>query len=82
MTLFLSIMHKLSEISLYFYNRYDATDRAGLTALQKCTTAIHQLAYAMAAYTIDEYLKLGKITALECLEYCCSDIIEYFRDSY
>jgi hypothetical protein len=62
-------MHKLSETSLYFYERYDATDRAGLTALQKCTVALRQLTYGMATYIIDEYLKLGKTTALECLEY-------------
>jgi hypothetical protein len=49
--------------------RYDATGHAGLTALQKYTTALCQLAYGMAADTIDEYLKLGKTTALECLEY-------------
>jgi hypothetical protein len=30
--------------------------------------------------TIDEYLKLGKTTTLECLEYYCSSIIECFRD--
>jgi hypothetical protein len=30
MTLFLSIMYKLSETSPYFFERYDATDRAGL----------------------------------------------------
>jgi hypothetical protein len=33
MTLFLSIMHKLSEISPYFSVRYDATGHIGLTAL-------------------------------------------------
>jgi hypothetical protein len=32
----------------------------------------------MAADTIDEYLKLGKTIALECLEYYYSGIIEYF----
>jgi hypothetical protein len=32
-TLFLSIMHKLSETSLYFSERYDATSHAGLTTL-------------------------------------------------
>jgi hypothetical protein len=32
-TLFLSIMHKLSETFLYFCERYDATGRAGLTVL-------------------------------------------------
>jgi hypothetical protein len=67
--LFLSIMHKLSETSLYFCDMYDATGRTGLIALQKCTAALRQLPYGMAAYIIDEYLKLRKTTALECLEY-------------
>jgi hypothetical protein len=81
-TLFLSIMHKLSEASPYFCERYNATGRAGLTALKKCTAALCQLAYDIAAYTIDGYLKLGKTTALECLEYYCSGIIEYFGDEF
>jgi hypothetical protein len=32
-TLFLSIMHNLSETSPYFSERYDATDRIDLTTL-------------------------------------------------
>jgi hypothetical protein len=36
----------------------------------------------MAADTIVEYLKLGKTTALECLEYYCSSIIKYFGDEF
>jgi hypothetical protein len=56
-------MHKLSETSLYFCERYDATGRAGLTVLQKCTAVLRQLAYDMATNTIDEYLKLGKTIA-------------------
>jgi hypothetical protein len=75
-------MYKLSEISPYFYKRYDATGRAGLTTLQKCTVALRQLAYCIATDTIDGYLKLGKMTALECLEYYCSDIIECFGDEF
>jgi hypothetical protein len=78
----LSIMHKLSKTSPYFCERYDATGRAGLTALQKCTTVLRQLAYGMAADTIDEYLKLVKITALECQEYYCLGIIECFEDEF
>jgi hypothetical protein len=81
-TLFLSIMHKLSETSPYFCERYDATDCAGLTTLQKCIAALRQLAYDMTADTIDEYLKLGKTTIVECLEYYFSGIIEYFRDEF
>jgi hypothetical protein len=33
MTIFLSIMHKLSETSPYFYESYDVTGRTDLTAL-------------------------------------------------
>jgi hypothetical protein len=36
----------------------------------------------MVADAIDEYLKLGKSTALECLEYYCSSIIECFEDEF
>jgi hypothetical protein len=79
-TLFLSIMHKLNETSSYeyFIERHDTTSRIGLTTLQKCTAVVRQLAYGMVVDTIDEYLKLGKTTALECLEYYCADIIECF----
>jgi hypothetical protein len=36
----------------------------------------------MAADNIDKYLKLGKTTILECLEYYCSSIIECFGDEF
>jgi hypothetical protein len=63
-TLFLRIMHSLSEASPYFSESYDATGRVGLIALQKCTATVHQLAYGMTTDTIYEYLKLEKSTAL------------------
>jgi hypothetical protein len=78
MTLFLNIMYKLSETSLHFSERYGATGRISLTALQKCIAVVRQLAYGMSANTIDEYLKLGESIALECLEYYCVGIIECF----
>jgi hypothetical protein len=53
-----------------------------LTALQKYTATLRQLAYDMATDTIDEYLKLEKITTLECLEYYCLGIIECFVDEF
>jgi hypothetical protein len=81
-TLFLSIIHKLSESSPYFCERYDITGRAGLTVLQKYTATLRQLVYDMTVDTIDEYPKLGKTNVLECLEYYCSDIIERFGDEF
>jgi hypothetical protein len=41
MTLFLSIMHMLSETSPYFSERYDTTGHIGLITLQKCTVVVH-----------------------------------------
>jgi hypothetical protein len=81
-TSFLSIMHKLSKTSLYFSERYDATDRVDLNALQKCSAIMRQLVYGMATDTIDEYLELRKSTALECLEYYCPGIIECFEAEF
>jgi hypothetical protein len=37
-----------------------------------------QLAYGMTTDMIDEYLKLGKPSVLECLEYYCANIIKCF----
>ncbi len=74
-SLFLSIVDKLGEHSPYFTARFDGLGRSGLSPLQKCTAAVHQLAYGMAADSVDEYLKLGKSTALECLEKFCEGII-------
>jgi hypothetical protein len=67
---------------LRIFVRYDVIGHTGLTALQKCIAALRQLTYGIAADTIDEYLKLGKTTALECLEYYCSGIIECFGDEF
>jgi hypothetical protein len=61
MTLFLSIMHKLSETSPYFCERYDTTGRAGLTALQKCITALRQLAYGIDTNTINYRPRVSRV---------------------
>jgi hypothetical protein len=38
------------------------TSHSGLTPLQKCTAALHQLAYGMPTDMIAEYLKLRRPT--------------------
>ena len=77
-SLFLRIVEKLGQHSPYFTARVDGLGRSGLSPLQKCTAAVRQLAYGMAADSVDEYLKLGKSTALECLEKFCEGIIDCY----
>ena len=48
--------------------RYDAIEKLGLTPLTKCTAAMRMLAYSIAADCVDEYLKIGASTALECMK--------------
>ena len=80
--LFLSIMLRLGEYSPYFTQREDALGRLGLSPLQKCTAALRLLAYGSAADSIDEYLKLARSTALECLEKFCEGIIHCYEEEF
>ena len=80
--LFLSIMLRLGEYSPYFTQREDALGRLGLSPLQKCTAALRLLAYGSAADSIDEYLKLARSTALECLEKFCEGIIHCYKEEF
>jgi hypothetical protein len=80
--LFLCIMRRLGEYSPYFTQRENAYNRRGLSPLQKCTAALHLLAYGGAADSIDKYLKLTRSTALDCLEKFYEGIIHCYGDEF
>uniref|UniRef100_A0A0D3ADM6 Myb-like domain-containing protein n=1 Tax=Brassica oleracea var. oleracea TaxID=109376 RepID=A0A0D3ADM6_BRAOL len=61
---FMRIVDRLSENFSFFQQRRDAVGRLGLSPLQKCTAALHMLAYGCAADAVDEYLRLGESTSL------------------
>uniref|UniRef100_A0A0D3DIJ8 DDE Tnp4 domain-containing protein n=1 Tax=Brassica oleracea var. oleracea TaxID=109376 RepID=A0A0D3DIJ8_BRAOL len=80
--LFLRIVDRLNNEVPYFEQRKNAHGRYGLSALQKCTTAIRILTYGQSGDTYDEYLRLGESTALLCLENFTNGIIQLFGDEY
>ncbi|XP_013632977.1 PREDICTED: uncharacterized protein LOC106338579 [Brassica oleracea var. oleracea] len=80
--LFLRIVDRLSNEVPYFQQRRNAHGRFGLSALQKCTTAIRILAYGQSGDTNDEYLRLGESTSRLCLENVTNGIIQLFGDEY
>jgi hypothetical protein len=53
-----------------------------LTPLQKYTVVLHQLADGITADMIHKYLKFGKSTSLEHLEYYWADIIECYGTEF
>jgi hypothetical protein len=80
--LFLRIVDALGQWSPYFTYRTDCAGRIGLSPLQKCTAAMRMLAYGSPADALDEYLKIGKSTALHCLDMFAQGVIEVFGGEY
>ncbi|KAH1214070.1 hypothetical protein GmHk_14G041886 [Glycine max] len=60
--------HTLNNHDEYFQMRVDALRSKGLSPLQKCTTAIRILAYGPPIDNMDEYVRIGETTTVECLE--------------
>jgi len=61
-------MEALGNHSEYFQVRYDTIRKRGLTPLTNCTAALRILAYSIAVNYVDECLKIGASTALECMK--------------
>lgn len=66
--MFLTIVEDLGNWNKYFTLRIDALNRPGLSPLKKCTAAIRQLGNGSPADQLDEYLKIGESTGVECLK--------------
>ncbi|XP_013632908.1 PREDICTED: uncharacterized protein LOC106338491, partial [Brassica oleracea var. oleracea] len=79
---FLRIVEDLSRSDDYFTQRFDAANKEGISPLAKCTTSMRMLAYGMAAEAVDEYIKIGGTTALECLRRFCKGIIQLYEQVY
>ncbi|XP_034578261.2 protein ALP1-like [Setaria viridis] len=80
--LFLKIVEALSGWDEYFTLRPDALNRPGFSPIHKCTVAIRQLAYGGSADQLDEYLKMGESTGVECLKKFVKGIIEVYGEEY
>jgi hypothetical protein len=62
--------------------RVDATGKMGLSPLQKCTATILMLAYGSPADIVDEYVRIGESTTIECLERFVRGVNEVFGAEY
>ncbi|XP_044964617.1 uncharacterized protein LOC123425009 [Hordeum vulgare subsp. vulgare] len=80
--LFLHIVNALGQWSPYFTYMADCSGRIGLSPLKKCTAAMRMLAYGTPADALDEYLKIGKSTALECMDKFAEGVIAVFGSDY
>ena len=73
--LFLRILHTLQQRNQYFVQRRNAANTLGLSGEQKMTAALRMFAYGMAADSLDEYVKIGETTTIECVKRFCQGVV-------
>ncbi|KAJ9560593.1 hypothetical protein OSB04_005753 [Centaurea solstitialis] len=71
--LFLRIVADLEREYKIFRWSHDARGVKGFSPLQKCMSAIRQLAYGTAADATDEYLQMSETTSRECFSNFCQE---------
>ena len=80
--LFLKIVADMENDNDYFKTRYDARQKRGFSGLQKCTSAIRQLAYGTVPDSLDEYLNMSERTSRESLQEFSEGIIRLYGKEY
>jgi len=79
---FLRIVEALGNHDDYFQTRIDAVHKVGLSPLQKCTVALRLLAYGVLSDNVDDYVRIGVSTAVECLESFVTGVHTIFGPQY
>ncbi|XP_038698026.1 uncharacterized protein LOC119995584 [Tripterygium wilfordii] len=81
-SLFLRILSAVEGFDPYFAQKRDAIGVPGLSSLQKVTTALRILAYGASADSVDDYVRIGKNTAIESVKRFVRAIIALFHEQY
>ena len=80
--LFLRILHTLQQHDHYFVQRRNAANTVGLSGEQKMTAALRMLAYGMSADSLDEYVRIGETTIIQCVKRFCQGVVQIFGHEY
>jgi hypothetical protein len=62
-----------------YTQKTDAAKRVDFSPIQKVTAALQMLAYGCSADQLDENLRIGETTSLECLQRFCKAVIVLVR---
>ncbi|KAJ0450583.1 hypothetical protein HanRHA438_Chr15g0696801 [Helianthus annuus] len=80
--LFLKIVGDIEASEEWFQERYDARGKPSFTPIQKCTSAIRQLATGNPPDQYDEYLAMSARTSRECLQFFCNAVIKLYGKEF
>ena len=81
-SLFLCIKSNLEEKDEYFVQKRNAAGVLGLSSLQKMIAALRMLAYGVGADFTNEYVRIGKSTAIESLKKIVEVIVDIYSTEY
>ncbi|MBW0499846.1 hypothetical protein O181_039561 [Austropuccinia psidii MF-1] len=81
-TLFLEIIERLQEHNSYWKPKKDCCKKDSLSAYQKISFTLCQLAFGVSADTTDEYMHLGESTSLLYLKLFAEDVITIYGKEY
>ncbi|KAJ0588395.1 putative (-)-beta-caryophyllene synthase [Helianthus annuus] len=80
--LFLKIVGDIEASEEWFQECYDARGKPSFTPIQKCTSAIRQLATGNPSDQYDEYLAMSERTSRECLQFFCNAVIKLYANEF
>ncbi|MFS8013957.1 putative harbinger transposase-derived protein [Helianthus anomalus] len=80
--LFLKIVGDIEASEGWFQEGYDARGKPSFTPIQKCTSAIRQLATGNPPDQYDEYLAMSERTSRECLQFFCNAVIKLYSNEF
>ena len=80
--MFLDICHAVSAKNKYFERKVNAAGLPGFATVQKVTAALRMLAYGGPADRLDDYIRMGESTILECVDEFTRTVVELYGKSY
>ena len=80
--LFFRLQFALKAHDPYCIQKRNVVGMLGLSFLQKMTVALRILAYGVATDSTDEYMRIGKSTAVESLKKIVKVVVNIFSEKY
>jgi len=81
-SLFLRIVAAVESHDDYFRQKPNAVGALGASPIQKSIAAVRMLAYGVSADFLDDYVRLGESTIIECLKHFVKAVVEVFSEQY
>ena len=80
--LFLRIVAAVEGHDEYFRQKPNALGVLGASPIQKVVAAFRMLAYGVSADFLDDYVRMGESTIIECLKHFVKAVVDIFGEEY